>query len=755
MGRSLDILRGKVDVAPGVAPWATAQRSVVNATGGASMVNTSALGIQLGKLEGSKGWQGNVTAARCIDTISTNLASVDLTVMVGDEANDAHEVAQLWNVSKPGAPVSARITRQVAFAGAEVRGESFTYLDRGPTGLAPCRGTWPIYDEVDVVVEDDPENPHSQRVKGYIVRKGNQRLGLLPSEVLWLRYPHPTKAWGALAPWAAATGAAELDSYARAWQLGEFRNGAKPGSVIYLGNLDQQGYDRALAAFKTEVAGPQNAGKSLLVAGAVPATVSRLSMTAEEMAYLKSRTANRDEVMLAFGIRPDYFAGQSTYENQRAAKTGLWSDLLLGKLDVLGSEVDRQLLPAANEEAAFDVSKVDALQENQDAIYGRIRGIAYTDVITMDESRAQLGLEPLPGGEGAYTLTEYRARVALRNLPPEQGGDPSARMHNALRAVHRPETVTAVLPRRGRYVAMRGAVVPVRTAAVRKAKKLRRPSTSAFYQTHEQVGQRAMAALADKQLRVVLRNLSKLRTSQVADWTTHRAHATDLAADNGVVPAGLIDGMRVSPFTTLPMTNTCACERGAADDLFDSKHWASQTEEATDAWLRGVWEGAGAQMADGLGVDFDSFDDKVLRAMEARRSELAELVTGTTKRVLDSQLLAITAEEGWSIDQAEQAIRGVFDDLSGYRAQTIARTEVVGGYNRASNIAAMASGVVTGRRWLTAEDEAVRPSHQRLNGQRLTDPKDRYSNGLLHPGDTSGPASETVNCRCVETYDLD
>jgi HK97 family phage portal protein len=710
---------------------------------------SSSLGAVLG-VEGAKSWSKSTTAYRCIDTISSNLASVDMVVMRGDEADATHEVARVWNDSEPGAPLSARIVRQVAFAQAEVRGEAFIYLDRGPTGAGPVRRKVPIYDEVDVVIRGVEGDRMGQELAGFIVRRGNERIGLLPSEVLWLRYPHPTKAWHALAPWAAACGAAELDSYARAWQLGEFENGAKPGMVIYLGNVDEETYNKTMASFKTEVQGPGNAGKSLLVASDTPADAKRLTLTPEEMSYLKTRLANRDDQMLAFGIRPDYFAGQSTYENQRAAKTGLWSDLLLGKLDVLGSEIDRQLLPAANEQAAFDVSKIDALQENQDAIYNRIRGIAYTDTLTIDESRAQLGLEPLPGGEGAFTLTEYRARVALRNLPPGEGGD-------AVRSEHRPAQVRALLVNTRRMLVARGgAVQPAVPAALeRKKAKLRRPSTSAFYDTHERVGQRVMAALAEKQLRVVLRNLAKLRTSDMALWGRHAEHAVDLAPWEGVLSAGLLDGHRASPFTMLSFTDPhCQCARIAADDLFDTRHWRAQTDEATEGWFRGVWEGAGAQMADGLGISFDVFDERVLKAMDKRRGVLAEQVTETTRRVLDSRLLAIVAEEGWSIEDAETAIRSVFEDLSGYRARTIARTEVVGGYNAASSIAARASGVVKARVWLTAEDERVRPSHARLNGQRR-EGTDKYSNGLLYPGDPSGDPSETVNCRCVETYDLD
>lgn len=732
MGRGLDLLRGRVTVnAQTAAPMA---RAIVGANGSARLIDATGMGGGI-HVPNASDPSKSTAAYRCLSTTASNLASVDMVIMQGDEATRDHEVARMWNEGFASSPLSARVVREVAFSMAEVRGEAFVYLDRGPTGVGPVRGAWPIYDEVDVLVAGDPENPHSQELRGFRVRRGNKAHGLLPSEVLWLRYPHPTRAWHALAPWAAAMGAAELDSHARAWQLGEFKNGAKPGGVVHVGEVDEPMYNRLMADFRTGIEGPQNAGRFLLTAGPTQSTVSRLTLTTEEMGYIGSRKANAEEIMLALGYSPDYFLGDSTFENRRAAKTSAWSDLYVPKLDVLGSEVDHQLLPDPGVTAAFDVSQVDALQENQDSIYNRIRGIAYTDTLTVDESRAQLGMEPLPGGRGSVTLTEFRSRVKVEETAAvaslttaaEAGirGAELQRQAAQLSVTHR---AAAALPRRVVLVAHRGNVTP--TVIRKKGKrKVKRPSTDAFLQTHERVGERVFSALADKQLRVVLRALSKARTSHLQEWVTRGPAQHEL-------------------------DQPCTCTRIAADDLFDAAYWRGQTEEATAAWLAGVWETAGSQIADGVGVGFDLFDQQIIDALDARRVALAEQVTQTTRHVIDSRLLAVVAEEGWSIADAERALRSVFEDLSGWRAQTIARTEVVGGYNGASTIAARESGVVGRKEWLTAHDERVRKSHQRLDGVSV--PVDeRFSNGLDHPGDPAGDPSETVNCRCTLLYLLD
>jgi uncharacterized protein with gpF-like domain len=54
-------------------------------------------------------------------------------------------------------------------------------------------------------------------------------------------------------------------------------------------------------------------------------------------------------------------------------------------------------------------------------------------------------------------------------------------------------------------------------------------------------------------------------------------------------------------------------------------------------------------------------------------------------------------------------------------------------------------------------DERVRPSHQKMHGQK-TGINSAWSlpggAKLMFPGDSSGPAGEVINCRCLETVDM-
>lgn len=696
-------------------------------------------GVQLERSE--LDFSVSAVAYRCVWMTASALASVDMVVYEGDEAREDDEVARLWNVGgaqRPGevAPYSARVVREVAFARAELFGQSFTYIDRGESGAGPAVGLHPIYHKVEVVIEKDRDSAGNMRatngrVTGFILTtpRGG-KIPLLPSEVLWLRYPHPTDPWGALAPWRAAMYAVETDAYARAWQRAEFKNGARPSQVIDLGTVTPEQYNQAVAAVRTRVDGAANAGRSMIVGsdqpGKSPAKVQHLSLTPAEMSYLESRVANSDEVMLAFGINPDLMRPGSTYENRAAAKTAWWSETLLGKLDTAASEFDRQLVPELDRAVGWDLSTVDALRESQNDVIKRASDATYPDLVMIDEGRAMMGLDPLPNGAGQYTLTAYRERqrlsaqadfAALLGLAAGEVG----RVGQA--PVHR----------------VRGRMINPRAAARAKKKPRGEATTLAHYERHERIGKRALRRLAERQEKAVLRQL-KSRAGGNSSTTT-RAVWPDLQGTVMPHPGG--PAGRVVAHDT--------GQRMAAADLLDAPYWTAETVRMLEDFMDGTWADGGQYTADLFGLSWDHLDPNVTAAMTDRLNVLAGQITATTQAALEAQILQSGVEAGESIDDLARRLRGVFSDLSTWRAETIARTETVGGYNAAALMSAQSSGVVVSRSWLATADERTRPSHQRQNGHTVTG-DDSYPNGCRFPGDPSGPSRETINCRCVELY---
>ncbi|MFD4572088.1 phage portal protein [Streptomyces sp. NPDC058417] len=727
----------------------------------------------------ARGFSNSAVAYRCVDAIASNASSVPLEVARPDGSFiDDHPIARLFN-KKPNTFMSARALKYLAFMQAELAGQAFVWQDRGETGLGDPTEIHLVFDQVDIVV-DKPiaQRPTTANILGFMIRRADgTQVPILPEEMLWLRYPHPFDPLGCLAPWKAARHSVDMDAFAREWQRSSYKNGARPNNVIYLGEMGEQEFAATRAAYRSSMQGPENAGKALLIRGQPGGSgqsgkkgiaVERLTFTPAEMEYLESRVANADEAMLAFGVPRDYLLGGTTYENRAAAKATLWSDTIRPKLEMVSSEIDLRMLPLDAEEATFDLSGVDALQDSQDSVANRARASMYADITTVDEARAAIGLDPLPGGIGAHTLTPYRGQFA-----PVQGaaGTDEARSWDAdfSRLIPSSPDVGPVVERAVEAALSRllggtppqvdARPTPRRLALERAGDAPSSPSLAdinAAYDELERAGRAAVRSLAREQAERVLRDFDRLmkKPQRSEEWLTEvRTEACALAREQSLTlapPDG--DEVPAARMTDMDVATGPAGweERVKIRDLFDGGYWRRQTAKVMRPFVERAWKRGGTSISGSFELD----EPTVADALRDRIDELAGQVTATTEQVLRSQILAHGVAEGESVPELRARIQQVFANLGDYRATMIARTETVGGYNQASFLAALDAGAAR-KTWLATADQRTRETHRQENGntaamnKRFTLTKSRW------PADATAPANQSIQCRCALTFEFE
>ena len=680
--------------------------------------------LKLGSHE--KSWKASSIAYRCVAAVAQNAASLRLQVLRADGAEmEQHWLTQLW--ANPNPLLSGRVFGEYLWQRLETRGEVFVYLDRGESGTGTVQSMWPIFGDVTVVVDKNLAG----EVVGAVVTVGGKRVPLLPSEFVWLRYPDADSEWGCMAPLTAAAHAIGLDAHARAWQQGELTNGARPSAVVYLGDLDEGQHDEVVDAYRSRIEGAHNAGRTLFVSSGQPAKVERMSLTPAELGWLDTRRTSWEEITVAMGVPKDYLLGGATHENRDAARSTLWSDNIVPKLEVVAGELARQLL-APGERARFDTDDVEALQESADGKAKRTTDATDRDLMTLDEARAEYGLPPLDNGMGVLTLTAYRMLLQLQAQSALLEADPAARQLAPVRF--------GALP-----AAQASTPFALPAPAARTRSGLSFDEAQNEYLMHERVGEAATRRLAARQEKVVLQNLHKL-FGRGGAWAAKRAELADLAGS-------YVEAREIAEPGEL-MTAELAL-RAQVDDLLDEQ-WARElTRTELEAFLAAVWTRGGSTTAKALGVSFDTFELDVLVAMDARRDVLADVVTATTRQVLEDRVLLQGVANGESVDELAARVRSAFTDLSTWRATMIARTETVGGFNHASMLTAQSTNLVTARVWLATGDSRTRDSHVRIDGETVRGFGEAYSNGLRFPGDPLGRREETIMCRCVEVYETD
>lgn len=159
----------------------------------------------------------------------------------------------------------------------------------------------------------------------------------------------------------------------------------------------------------------------------------------------------------------------------------------------------------------------------------------------------------------------------------------------------------------------------------------------------------------------------------------------------------------------------------------------------------------GRGIASSVGLDFSLQNPRVRGIIQRRAGDLVTNVSETTRESIRAAVLA-GREQGLGVGQVATLIEDTtFGAITGARAKTIARTEAVGALNAGEFAAAVQSGVMRSKTWLTQQDARVRDSHDALEGVTV-DIGAAFPNGLRYPHDPLGSAAETINCRCTCTY---
>lgn len=130
-------------------------------------------------------------------------------------------------------------------------------------------------------------------------------------------------------------------------------------------------------------------------------------------------------------------------------------------------------------------------------------------------------------------------------------------------------------------------------------------------------------------------------------------------------------------------------------------------------------------------------------------------ITATTGKDI-RRIVANAREEGLSERDTARLINEVAPSKSASRAQTIARTEAHGSSQGISLAVANETDIPMKKVWLTNVSDRTREEHIDVNGQSvaLNEMFDVGGEALEYPGDPSGSAENTINCRCVIGYEI-
>ena len=244
--------------------------------------------------------------------------------------------------------------------------------------------------------------------------------------------PDPEQPWQAQAPLRSAARAVDTDSELDVYLYSLLKNDAVPRMIVTQSPERMMTDDevrRAKTQFGQNYGGENRGGVLILESGA---TVDRLSLNLQELAFDALRRVPEARIAAAFGV-PAILAGlnvgleQSTYSNYEQARKAFTQDRLVPLWRATASKIEATLGAAfGGAICRHDLSEVASLQDDVNERWQRVTTAFTAGYIGFQEARAALGYGPpttddrfaAPLGRDLLTLTELAA-------PPEPAAQPT------------------------------------------------------------------------------------------------------------------------------------------------------------------------------------------------------------------------------------------------------------------------------------------------------------------------------------------
>ena len=276
-------------------------------------------------------------------------------------------------------------------------GAAFWAIEHGDDGEPEL---WPLRPDRMTVIPD-----RRQYVRGFVYQGRAAPAAYAPDEIVWLRYFNPLDELAGLSPLAPARLSADMGQEALRFNRNLLRNSARPDFLLLTNQeLDDAELEEFYARWESRYQGAANARRPA-VASAVR-DVKMLGLSHRELDFIQGLRWSLEEVSRAYGV-PKLLLGdfeRATYANVQAAERMFWRNTVIPEIRLLEETLNRALLPRLGYpqlSVEFDLSVIEALQEDENSRVQRETALLDRGVLTINEVRRERNLPEVPWGNEA------------------------------------------------------------------------------------------------------------------------------------------------------------------------------------------------------------------------------------------------------------------------------------------------------------------------------------------------------------------
>ena len=359
------------------------------------------------KTGAKEGYVENPIVHKCISLISTNASACDIKVFDGDTELDNHPLISL--LMRPNPMQSGVEYFHSLFSYLLISGNCYLIKDtegfREPRELYILRpdrmdiktGTSYLPKAYDYVMDGRVINSYPvDQTSGY-------------SDVKHIKLWNPLDDFYGLSPIMASAINVDQHNLAGLSNLALLKNGMMPSGMLKFEPKDETGASttltdeqraRILEDLEFRFKGAGNSGRVMLAEGDFD--YQAMGLSPKDMSFLELMNMSAREIALVFGV-PAQLVGiaDQTYANVQEARLSLYEEAIIPLLKRIESDLNEWLVPLYDGDLTlrYDIDSIPAMAEKRRQVYENVNTAVNSGIITRNEARERLGLEPVEGAD--------------------------------------------------------------------------------------------------------------------------------------------------------------------------------------------------------------------------------------------------------------------------------------------------------------------------------------------------------------------
>lgn len=521
----------------------------------------------------------------------------------------------------------------------------------------------------------------------YEVEAG-KKVNLDLDEVIFLRYPDPNKPFRGAGPLQAVARTVDIDEYSEEYNKKFFYNSARPDSAIETDQkLNESQLKKLTQKFEQKYKGLDNSHKTIILQAGLK--YKPISISQKDMDFMEQQKFSRDKILGIFRV-PRTVLGITDDVNRANAEA---SDYVFAKrtikpkMERIVQQLNEFYLPmfAGTESMYFDFDS--PVPEDLTAKRDWQKSGLEKGWITVNEAREADGLSPV--GEEADKLRLPMGLQEIETYDEADGGFemlsvPYDRARQVSRRERKAESVKILKEELEKTLTKL-----ILSKQVKGIDVIEAPKETPIVEIGED--EKKMLEFQNKQLTVADEYEKKFKT-----------RFNDIFEQQKKEVLAKLDKKELKPKDFLLSLGK------------EKKRYIRELAELFSAMI--VSQSKEAFNFIGIDDEFSLTNPNVTQYLSKRAFKFATPVTRETNRRLANEL-SEGINAGESIPKLQDRVESIFGDMKATRSERIARSETIRATNYASEQAYIESGVVEGKRWLTALDDRTCEFCDEMNGE--------------------------------------